>query len=67
MLLDHIGDPASAAVVEEAVRRVVDAGVRTADLGGIVGTREFGAAVFREVEQRKGLNVSESIGIPWCG
>lgn len=53
MLLEHVGDPASAAIVEEAVRRVVDAGIRTPDLGGTAGTREFGMAVLREVERRR--------------
>ena len=53
MLLTHIGDPASAAVVEEAVGRVLSAGIRTPDLGGAAGTREFGAAVLREVGRGK--------------
>ncbi|CDM26148.1 3-isopropylmalate dehydrogenase [Methanoculleus bourgensis MS2] len=53
MLLRHVGDPAAAAAVEEAVRRVVDAGIRTPDLGGTAGTREFGAAVLREVGRGK--------------
>lgn len=53
MLLGHVGDPASAAAVEEAVRRVVDAGIRTPDLGGTAGTREFGAAVLHEVGRGK--------------
>jgi methanogen homoisocitrate dehydrogenase len=53
MLLSHLGDPASAAAVEEAVCRVIGAGVRTRDLGGVAGTREFGAAVLREVGRRK--------------
>ena len=53
MLLRHVGDPASAAAVEGAVRRVVDAGIRTPDLGGTAGTREFGAAVLREVGRGK--------------
>ena len=53
MLLSHAGDPASAAAVEEAVSRVVDAGIRTPDLGGTAGTREFGAAVLREVKRSK--------------
>lgn len=53
MLLSHIGDPASAAAVEEAVCRVIGMGIRTRDLGGIAGTREFGAAVLREVGRRK--------------
>lgn len=53
MLLAHIGDPESAAVIEAAVDRVLDAGIRTRDLGGNAGTREFGAAVLREVLRGK--------------
>ncbi len=53
MLLRHIGDPASAAAVEEAVMRVLHAGIRTRDIGGNAGTREFGAAVLREVGRGK--------------
>lgn len=53
MLLSHLGDPASAAAVEEAVDRVLRAGIRTPDLGGTAGTREFGAAVLREVGRGK--------------
>jgi methanogen homoisocitrate dehydrogenase len=53
MLLSHLGDPASAAAVEEAVMRVLRAGIRTRDLGGAAGTREFGAAVLREVGRGK--------------
>ena len=48
MLLSHLGDAAAAAAVEEAVRRVLGAGIQTRDLGGVAGTREFGAAVLRE-------------------
>jgi len=53
MLLAHFGDTASATVVEEAVGRVIRAGIRTRDLGGVAGTREFGAAVLREVGRGK--------------
>ncbi|MFA6671643.1 MAG: isocitrate/isopropylmalate dehydrogenase family protein [Methanoculleus sp.] len=53
MLLSHFGDPASAVAVEDAVSRVLRAGIRTRDLGGSAGTREFGTAVLREVERRK--------------
>ena len=53
MLLEHLGDPASAAVVEEAVDRVLRTGIRTRDLGGAAGTREFGTAVLREVGRGK--------------
>lgn len=31
--------------IEEAVRAVLDAGIRTSDLGGHSGTKEFGDAV----------------------
>jgi methanogen homoisocitrate dehydrogenase len=53
MLLCHLGDPASAAAVEGAVCRVVDAGIQTPDLGGTAGTREFGAAVLSEIRLSK--------------
>jgi methanogen homoisocitrate dehydrogenase len=53
MLLAHTGDPGSAAVIEEAIDRVLNAGIRTRDLGGNAGTREFGAAVLREVLRGK--------------
>ena len=53
MLLDHIGDQLSAAAIEEAIRRVMDAGILTRDLGGTAGTRGFGAAVLREVWRGK--------------
>jgi len=53
MLLRHVGDPASAAAVEEAVVRVLRAGIRTRDIGGTAGTREFGTAVLREVGRGK--------------
>ena len=53
MLLAHTGDPESAAVIEEAIDRVLNAGIRTRDLGGNAGTREFGVAVLREVLRGK--------------
>ena len=53
MLLSHIVDPASATAVEEADGTVPSADIRTPDLGGSAGTREFGAAVLREVGQGK--------------
>ena len=42
MLLSHFGDTVSASAVEEAVRRVFEAGIRTPDLGGGAGTRSSG-------------------------
>lgn len=53
MLLSHIGDQRSAAAVDSAVERVLCAGIRTPDIGGTAGTREFGAAVLREVGRGK--------------
>jgi 3-isopropylmalate dehydrogenase len=57
MLLRYSADlVAAAAAVEEAVRRVLEAGYRTADIAGPgarrVGTREMGAAIIEEVEAR---------------
>ena len=46
MLLSYIDDPASAAAVEEAVGRVLCAGIRTPDLGGVAG--KIGRASCRE-------------------
>lgn len=34
-----------ARMIEDAVRKVLDLGIRTSDLGGIVGTREMGDAI----------------------
>jgi methanogen homoisocitrate dehydrogenase len=45
MLLAHIGDLAGAHRIEAAVRQVCAAGIRTRDIGGTAGTREFGEAV----------------------
>jgi methanogen homoisocitrate dehydrogenase len=47
MLLDHTCDPEGAARIERAIQAVVAAGIRTRDLGGSAGTREFGNAVVR--------------------
>lgn len=50
MLLSHRGDPAGAERVEGAIRRVLAAGLRTRDLGGTAGTREFGDAVLQALQ-----------------
>jgi methanogen homoisocitrate dehydrogenase len=47
MLLDHLHDPAGSQRIESAIRQVLAAGIRTRDLGGSAGTREFGDAVVR--------------------
>jgi 3-isopropylmalate dehydrogenase len=41
--------PKEAAAIEEAVRRVIDNGVRTKDLGGSTGTKEMGDAIVAEL------------------
>jgi len=51
MLLDHLGDPSGAAVVEASVRQVLRKGICTRDLGGSTGTREFGDALVQSLRQ----------------
>jgi methanogen homoisocitrate dehydrogenase len=50
MLLDHLGDRAGAARIEDAVEQTLAAGVATRDIGGTVGTREMGEAVLRHLK-----------------
>jgi len=45
MLLDYVGDKDGAIQVESAIGSVLAQGIRTRDLGGSAGTREFGKAV----------------------
>jgi isocitrate/isopropylmalate dehydrogenase len=45
MLLEHLGDRAGAARIDDAVERALAAGVATRDIGGTAGTREMGDAV----------------------
>jgi len=47
MLLAHCGDQDGAERIELAIREVRAHGIRTRDLGGSVGTREFGETVLR--------------------
>ena len=42
--------PNEAKAVEEAVRRTIENGVRTKDIGGSANTTEVGDAVARELE-----------------
>ena len=52
MLLQYsLNLPAEAKVVEEAVRRTIDSGVRTGDIGGKASTSEVGDAVAKELAQ----------------
>ena len=43
--------PAEAKAVEEAVRRTIDAGVSTKDIGGSATTSQVGDAVVKELEK----------------
>ena len=43
--------PAEAVAVEEAVRRTIDKGVRTGDIGGTASTSEVGDAVAEELKK----------------
>ncbi|HEX3001935.1 MAG TPA: isocitrate/isopropylmalate dehydrogenase family protein [Methanoregula sp.] len=49
MLLEYLGDIPGAARIETSINRVLALGIRTSDLGGSAGTREFGDAVLREL------------------
>ena len=54
MLLRYsLGLGAEADAVESAVGRVLDAGVRTADLGGTTRCAEMGAAVVAALEEQQ--------------
>ena len=52
MLRMSLGLPDAADAVEEAVGKVIDRGVLTADLGGTATTREVGAAVVERLGSR---------------
>ncbi|MDD1686666.1 isocitrate/isopropylmalate dehydrogenase family protein [Methanoregula sp.] len=52
MLLEYLGDRKGAALVEPAIGRVLAQGIRTRDLGGSAGTREFGDFVIRDICQQ---------------
>ena len=51
MLLTHVGDAEGENHIESAIRTVIAQGIKTRDLGGLAGTREFGEAVFRVLEK----------------
>lgn len=52
MLLIYLGDAKGAGRVESAIGQVLASGIRTRDLGGSAGTREFGEAVLRTLRQQ---------------
>jgi methanogen homoisocitrate dehydrogenase len=45
MLLTYCGDPRGQDLIEAAIQGVIAEGIRTRDLGGSAGTREFGEAI----------------------
>ena len=45
MMLDHLGEDLSAAAVRTGVRRALDSGVRTRDLGGSATTRQLADSI----------------------
>jgi methanogen homoisocitrate dehydrogenase len=47
MLCSHLGDPSGAARIEEAIQETLATGMKTRDLGGSAGTKEFGNAVMQ--------------------
>jgi 3-isopropylmalate dehydrogenase len=49
MLQLSLGLPAEATAIEEAVRRTIDRGIRTRDIGGTSTTVEVGDAVADEL------------------
>jgi len=51
MLKYSLNLPAEAKAVEEAVRRTIEAGVRTKDIGGSNSTVEVGDAVAEELKK----------------
>ena len=54
MLLEHLGEPATAAAVRRAVVQVLEQGLRTPDLGGEASTRDVAEAVAELVRRSAG-------------
>ena len=50
LMLDHLGQPAAAAAVIDAFEAALERGVRTPDLGGTAGTKEFTTAVVDSIQ-----------------
>ncbi|WP_226347169.1 tartrate dehydrogenase [Agilicoccus flavus] len=50
LMLEHLGHPDAARVVEAAIENVTGRGVKTRDIGGSASTREVAEAVAAEVE-----------------
>ena len=54
MLLTYCGDAHGPDRIEAAIQGALTAGIRTRDLGGLTGTREFGEAVLRRLRHING-------------
>lgn len=52
MMLDHLGEAAAATMITDAIARVTEAGLLTADLGGTATTRQVTEAVIAAIEGR---------------
>lgn len=50
MLLEYLGDGMNADRIDTAITSLVSRGICTRDLGGSAGTREFGAAMMKELQ-----------------
>lgn len=53
LLSSHLGDPLGSACIEEAIAETLVSGVKTRDLGGLAGTREFGDAVMQALRKKR--------------
>jgi methanogen homoisocitrate dehydrogenase len=53
MLCAYLGDGAGAGRIEGAIRNVLASGIKTRDLGGTAGTKEFGEAVVKMLSGRE--------------
>ena len=52
MMLTYCGDDTGAMMIEKAIQQTLLDGIKTADLGGTAGTREFGEAIAKEIGRR---------------
>ena len=50
MMLEYLGHPEEAAMIERAVVSAIEAGETTSDIGGTLGTKAAGEAVLRRLE-----------------
>ena len=53
MLLAYLGDNEGSVRLESAITTVLSSGIRTRDIGGSAGTREFGDAIIRVLGKKR--------------